>query len=1514
MKQLLGKISLLAKKRRISHYMIHYMSVLLIIMLMGTTVFIVHGDISVNVEPTEAEVYDVIYYVSANGNDNANDGLSEEYPFATLAKTADIINGKGMDGNYLIFVMTDLTSTYCARYYDNSVTITSLDETPCTVTRGSGFEGLSDNARSWYNPAMLEIGSTNLTEDAPKITLTLKNIIFDDAYLHEGTIFRYAPTPYNPADPGLDHVQDAIVASYAISASIILDQGAELHNFGGMTAIRAADHATVILKDGSLITDIRPNAETNNRAVSPSQTNWAANGEAAISIANSYFYMYSGAKITNIANVHAIKFTGTVACFMDGEIAHMIGNKGMDTDPDNGGRGVKGAIYFDQSPTIDHINPMAHISGSAIIGPNAYIHDNAIKCGAICVSRNTNISVKIYGKINNNVGGTGSTLNIAATNGGGLYIVNGGTVYLEDGCEIIGNRLTGAGGYGGAASVQQSGSRLIMNGGTISGNSGSATNSGITVNKGDASFEMNGGIIENGDQAVHLYESGSDGTAGKLTLNAGIVSGVTVDRSIPFGYSLNRHLFINQDNVIIETGYVSVAGRNVYPISADFKIGNPNTAIYTSIRSNLPKGWSMPTTDSNVVGFWIEKDGTAKYSVLKPTTGTGGTSYNAALNLYFAAVQATTATGTIDTRIPLKLYPTTIEKIGSTDHIVVSVPIDAYPNGAVVVLVQPTTLYGEINFQGPTTIVYDINAQQYTIPYTASYTMPTGLHTELIVDGHSNTNTAFNFIICPDSRTIPDISNLTFDSDLFEIYGSPVWNALTGEFVVTLLLKDDWDNTINMESTFKFNCIMAAANFEEADFLSLTGHLGIVGNGKTYFIYGNEAKTLMVVPKGTLCVNKILTGDAVDATRDFHFTITFSNDGTYDDVASGSTIALKGGKSKLIEGIPQGVTYAIVELEANQDGYTTTSTGARGVISEMPSEAVFVNSKNYDLFEYVVTVSGSFAGASSGAGSYYEDEIVTIRAGSRDGYVFAGWTINSGGIVLGNAMNAITTFVMPANDVSVTATWKPVDPVVTSFVVVYSGNGASSGGVPEDNNIYKAGDAVMVAANPGDLVKTGYVFLGWAYSNVSTVANFVVTGSSVTPDRFTIASNVTLYAVWSLVEVGPYRLIYDANWPNGAAGSGTVPVDNRTYVFGASVTVLANPNSLAKSGYVFLGWAYSNASTVANFVVTGNSVTPSSFTMGSSDVTLYAVWSNDTDVSNLYSITYSYVIPVPYGAPSLPASESNVAAGTVKFVANVPMLAGYAFEGWSANTVIIVYPNGSFVMPSQDVVFTGSWVAKSYTVHYDVNGADSGDVASMTGVLWNDSGLLSTIVPKRSGYAFEGWFFNGVNVTISHRYSDLAMDDNIMSITLQAQWSAVSSDVVAWAFVNLVLSVVGIVLAVIATVYVLLQRKSKAEHKDAEGSYVSEYSKKHSGKEDKPRRNVWLFIVLALSIVGVVVFLLTEDMSLQMKLIDKWSIVNAAIFLAGIIGIMFAFKHKKDSTDEKKPRFAFPDGSKTDLL
>ena len=224
-------------------------------------------------------------YVSITGNDDTGDG-SEAKPYATLAKAVD-----AADSGATIYVMSDLTMTKCARYYNKNLTITSYGETR-TVTRGRGFETLSDTARSWYNPAMIEVQGNQ--EDAT-CGLTLTNIILDDEGNHEGTVFAQAISGKSEEDKdNLVYVQDAMIASNAtVPCTITLGEGAVLRNFGGMSAVRVTDQTKLVMKSGSVIKDAS--------SITRNKGNAGSVGPAgAVWVQGSDFEMENGAEIKNV--------------------------------------------------------------------------------------------------------------------------------------------------------------------------------------------------------------------------------------------------------------------------------------------------------------------------------------------------------------------------------------------------------------------------------------------------------------------------------------------------------------------------------------------------------------------------------------------------------------------------------------------------------------------------------------------------------------------------------------------------------------------------------------------------------------------------------------------------------------------------------------------------------------------------------------------------------------------------------------------------------------------------------------------------------------------------------------------------------------------------------------------------------------------------------------------------------------------------------------------------------------
>ena len=117
-----------------------------------------------------------------------------------------------------------------------------------------------------------------------------------------------------------------------------------------------------------------------------------------------------------------------------------------------------------------------------------------------------------------------------------------------------------------------------------------------------------------------------------------------------------------------------------------------------------------------------------------------------------------------------------------------------------------------------------------------------------------------------------------------------------------------------------------------------------------------------------------------------------------------------------------------------------------------------------------------------------------------------------------------------------------------------------------------------------------------------------------------------------------YTVTYDSN---GATG-GSAPTDSSDYASGNSVTVKANTGNLVRTNYEFLGWSESSTATTPTYAVNGTTATPANFNMGTSNVTLYAVWGTSSSGVLPTSITLDceYIAIRPYDNTTLTATVS----------------------------------------------------------------------------------------------------------------------------------------------------------------------------------------------------------------------------------------------------------------------------------
>lgn len=170
------------------------------------------------------------------------------------------------------------------------------------------------------------------------------------------------------------------------------------------------------------------------------------------------------------------------------------------------------------------------------------------------------------------------------------------------------------------------------------------------------------------------------------------------------------------------------------------------------------------------------------------------------------------------------------------------------------------------------------------------------------------------------------------------------------------------------------------------------------------------ANWMEVTDTGNLTVSKTVAGSAGETNRDFHFTVTLNTttvSGTFGDMTFTNGVAsftLKHGESRTVTGLPVGITYAVTETEANQNGYSTTAAGDTGTITNgVTATAAFTNTKT--------SSGGGSSGGSihyflhyeTGGGEKYKDEryikntlVQLEKVPVRTGYKFTGWYADAG--------------------------------------------------------------------------------------------------------------------------------------------------------------------------------------------------------------------------------------------------------------------------------------------------------------------------------------------------------------------------------------------------------------------------------------------------------------------------------------------------------------------------------------
>jgi len=416
---------------------------------------------------------------------------------------------------------------------------------------------------------------------------------------------------------------------------------------------------------------------------------------------------------------------------------------------------------------------------------------------------------------------------------------------------------------------------------------------------------------------------------------------------------------------------------------------------------------------------------------------------------------------------------------------------------------------------------------------------------------------------------------------------------------------------------------------------------------------------------------------------------------TVTGAGGASTITTNGGTLQMVATVlPANATDNSVGWSV-ADGTGSASISASGLLTAVTNGTVTVTATANDgsgtQGTAVITISGQgpplpttytlTVNSGSGSGDYAAGVAVSITANAPPaGKVFDRWTGGDGGTFV-NAASASTTFTMPPNAASVSATYKDATPV-TVLVTGISISGGSA--ITTRGGTLQLATTVTPAGATNQAVSWSVVS-GAGAATISGGGLVTARGNGTVVIRATAQDGSGVFAECTVTITGqtttpPQTYLLTVN---GGTGSGTCAA-------GASVSIKA---AAPPAGQVFDKWVGGNGGTFAN----ASSAT-TTFTMPSNAASVTATYKNAAGnkvlVNGVTISGGSGIISTPGGSLQLTAKVTP--AGATNKAVSWTVLSGAAYAKVSSTGLVTATGNGSVVIRA--TAKDGSGVYQDFTI------------------------------------------------------------------------------------------------------------------------------------------------------------------------------------------------------------------------
>ena len=340
---------------------------------------------------------------------------------------------------------------------------------------------------------------------------------------------------------------------------------------------------------------------------------------------------------------------------------------------------------------------------------------------------------------------------------------------------------------------------------------------------------------------------------------------------------------------------------------------------------------------------------------------------------------------------------------------------------------------------------------------------------------------------------------------------------------------------------------------------------------------------------------------------------------------------------------------------------------------EVQTEAQVTTPETQAVEKYSVTVTNE----GIGNGEYQAGETVTVEAPAEnaEGQIFDSWTVEQADVQLADPAQAVTTFVMPQEAVTLT-------PVYTAQRTVTADENTTVAPTVEELKTTAAGSAVTVTAK--DLTASNQVFAGWTAeaSKAGQPVSVVFADATAATTTFTLPDCDTLN-----IKANYKTKTYKVTVANGLINNASTELDCAP---DTSVTVTANPGP---EGQTFSKWVINDGAYDIGDAAYEQTIW---LTVKDQDLNIRAEYEG-----------IQYTVTVKDGTANY---EKCVSGAGVTLTANKAP-AGYEFDYWSVDTQNASLADAysastTFTMPTSDVTVSAHYKQISYTVSVENGSAD----------------------------------------------------------------------------------------------------------------------------------------------------------------------------------------------------------------